>query len=172
MQRFTRLLMLLAVFLPSFLIAAGQDKNVVERLQPGISSVTVSAPEQLLLRAALQAEASAESAGTSAAAETVEQPEEPAHRARGNKVAGYRVQIYADNNVRIAKNEARYRERAIGEAFPQWSTYVTYSSPYWRLRIGDFRSQYDAEKAAAEIKKAFPNYSREVRVVRDQILHR
>ena len=52
---------------------------------------------------------------------------------------------------------------------PQWDTYVTYASPYWRLRIGDFRTQYEAEKAAADIRRQFPRYAKEVRVVRDRV---
>ena len=87
------------------------------------------------------------------------------------KIVGYRVQIYADNNVRTAKSEARIRERAVGRAFP-YNTYVTYSSPYWRLRVGDFRTQEDAQKAAAAIRRTFPRYAREVRVVRDHVYAR
>lgn len=86
-----------------------------------------------------------------------------------NKVVGYRVQVFADNNSRTAKGEARQRERALGASFPLYSTYVTFASPYWRLRVGDFRSQYEAEKAADEIRRAFPGYSKEVRVVRDRV---
>jgi hypothetical protein len=57
----------------------------------------------------------------------------------------------------------------MNQAFPTYATYVAYASPYWRLRVGDFRSQYEAEKAAAEIRKAFPRYAKEVRVVRDRV---
>lgn len=57
----------------------------------------------------------------------------------------------------------------VGGTFPQWDTYVTYASPYWRLRIGDFRTQYEAEKAAADIRRQFPRYAKEVRVVRDRV---
>ena len=85
------------------------------------------------------------------------------------KVVGYRVQIYTDQNVRTGKSEARNRERIVGRSFPQYSTYVSYSSPYWRLRVGDFRTQQEAQKAAAEIKRAFPRFSRDVRIVRDRI---
>lgn len=85
------------------------------------------------------------------------------------KVVGYRVQIFADNNSRTAKGEARLRERALNASFPIYGTYVTYASPYWRLRVGDFKSQYEAEKAADDIRRAFPKYSKEVRVVRDRV---
>lgn len=84
-------------------------------------------------------------------------------------VGGYRVQVFADNNARTAKDEARSKAVAIREQLPHLATYVTYEAPYWRLRVGDFRSESDAEAAAAEIKHYFPNISREVRVVRDRI---
>lgn len=85
------------------------------------------------------------------------------------RVAGFRVQVFSDNNTGTAKTEARTKSRAVGDAFPQYRTYVTYEAPFWRLRVGDFRSRIDAESAADEIKRQFPSYSREVRVVRDRI---
>lgn len=85
------------------------------------------------------------------------------------KVAGYRVQIFSDNNARTAKNEAESKARIIGEKFPRYSTYVVYSSPYWRLKLGDFRTRDEAEVAATEIKRKFPEFAREIRVVRDRI---
>lgn len=85
------------------------------------------------------------------------------------KVAGYRVQIFSDNNARTAKNEAESKARLIAEKFPRYSTYVVYSSPYWRLKMGDFRTRDEAEVAATEIKRKFPEFAREIRVVRDRI---
>ena len=141
----------------------------MERLAEKGSSVTVAAPEQLLRRAAASAaDAPGENAETSSEGESTES-EATESRPKGGKTVGYRVQVYADNNVRSAKSEARQRERMVGGTFPQWDTYVTYASPYWRLRIGDFRTQYEAEKAAADIRKQFPRYAKEVRVVRDRV---
>ncbi|MDE5745597.1 MAG: SPOR domain-containing protein, partial [Paramuribaculum sp.] len=57
----------------------------------------------------------------------------------------------------------------IPERFPTYRTYVKYTSPYWRLRVGDFRTRREAEDAAEAIKQAFPSYSREIRVVADRI---
>lgn len=87
----------------------------------------------------------------------------------GNSATGYRVQVFSDNNPRTAKSEARAKSRNISARFPQYRTYVTYRSPFWRLRIGDFRLQQDAIEAAQEIKRAFPSYRKEIRVVRDRI---
>ena len=150
-------------------IGASTPSGIVERLAEKGSSVTVAAPEQLLRRAAASAaDARGENAETSSEGESTES-EATESRPKGGKTVGYRVQVYADNNVRSAKSEARQRERMVGGTFPQWDTYVTYASPYWRLRIGDFRTQYEAEKAAADIRKQFPRYAKEVRVVRDRV---
>lgn len=85
------------------------------------------------------------------------------------RLAGFRIQVFSDNNTRTAKNEARSKQRIISSRFPQYQTYVMYTSPYWRLKVGDFRSQQEANNAAEELRKAFPSYSKEIRVVRDRI---
>lgn len=85
------------------------------------------------------------------------------------RVAGYRVQVFSDNNQRTAKGEARSKEQMMRQAFPELGTYVVYNSPFWRLKVGDFRTQDEAEAAADEIKSRFPSFSREVRVVRDRV---
>ena len=82
---------------------------------------------------------------------------------------GYRIQVFSDNNARTAEREAHSRAAAISESFPQWGTYITYDSPYWRLRVGDFQTYEDATDAVMELKNAFPAYRRELRVVRDRI---
>lgn len=84
-------------------------------------------------------------------------------------IAGFRIQVFSDNNIRTAKGEANAKARNITEAFPRLRTYITYDAPYWRLRVGDFRSRSDAEEVAEEIKRQFPSYSREVLVVRDRV---
>lgn len=85
------------------------------------------------------------------------------------RVAGYRVQVFSDNNASTARNEARAKSRNISERFPEMRTYVSYTSPYWRLKVGDFRTKREADDAAEEIRQAFPSYSKEIRVVRDRI---
>lgn len=85
------------------------------------------------------------------------------------RMAGYRVQVFSDNNARTAKNEARSKQRVISARFPNHQTYVMYTSPYWRLKVGDFKTQKEANIVAEELRKAFPSYSKEIRVVRDRI---
>lgn len=82
---------------------------------------------------------------------------------------GYRVQVFSDNNVRTARNEARTKQRNIKSRFPQYDSYVTYNQPYWRLRVGDFKTQEEANAFMTTLQRAFPSYAREMRVVRDRI---
>ena len=145
-----------------------QTTTIVGRLTDPSSPVRIEAPEALLNRALPVTEEATAPEGNTPTESEGEESEKSTARPRG-KIAGYRVQVYSDNNARQAKTEARQRERAVSQEFPAYGTYVSYASPYWRLRVGDFRSQYVAEKAASEIRRAFPRYAREVRVVRDHI---
>lgn len=145
-----------------------QQAPILQRLSEPSSAITVYAPGRLLERALPVAGEPADQTDNEGA-DGEETEKTATHNKQRGKTAGYRVQVYADNNARSAKTEARHRERAISQAFPAYDTYVSYASPYWRLRVGDFRSTYEAEKAAAEIRRAFPRYAREVRVVRDHV---
>ncbi len=132
----------------------------------GINTITQpEALSRLLMRS------STASVVTEQPAEEQSEAEKAATDATGskNRVAGYRVQVFSDNNSSTAKNEARAKARNISERFPEWRTYVIYNSPYWRLKVGDFRAQREATDAAEEIRRAFPSYGKEVRVVRDRI---
>ena len=148
---------------------ASDEVSIVDNINSPGNSISVEAPENLLKRAEKVAAGETEAQTPDDENGEEQETEEGKARTKGGKTVGYRVQVFAVNSVRSAKTEARQRERAVGQAFPAYSTYVSYASPYWRLRVGDFRSQYDAEKAAAEIRRAFPRYSREVRVVRDRV---
>lgn len=95
--------------------------------------------------------------------------DENINRPVNGRMAGYRVQVFSDNNTRTAKAEASSKQRIIAARFPQYQTYVMYTSPYWRLKVGDFRTQQEANSAADELRRAFPSYSKEIRVVRDRV---
>ena len=82
---------------------------------------------------------------------------------------GYRVEVFADNNARTAKSQALARRRNLASRMPQYETYMVFESPYWRVRIGDFKSRSEAESALAEIRRAFPAYSHDLRIIRSRI---
>lgn len=139
-------------------IADSSPATIVDHITIGTGNV-INQPEALLRRLIIVEETEEE-----------EQPkEETVARPTSGRMAGYRVQVFSDNNVRTAKAEAGSKQRIISARFPQYQTYVRYTSPYWRLKVGDFRTQQEANDAADELRKAFPAYSKEIRVVRDRI---
>lgn len=84
-------------------------------------------------------------------------------------VQGYRTQVFTGNNQRISKEEALRKEKEIKERFPELSTYVTYSAPFWRLRVGDFYSHEEAYHTKLMLSKAFPSYGKEIYIVKEDI---
>lgn len=144
------------------------------QLNPSGNSITVVAPEELTKRLRIDAP---EQQDASSDQQVFEKGSAPTP-AEGNtisatgaakKTGGYRVQVFSDNNPKTAKGEARSKAKEIGETFPQLNTYVVFTAPYWRLRVGDFRTQEEADNCAIQIKKAFPGFAKEVRVIRDRI---
>lgn len=83
--------------------------------------------------------------------------------------SGYRVQVFDDNNARTAKHEAQSRRSQISARFPEFRTYISFNSPYWRVKVGDFRTRSEAEAAMGAIRSAFPGMSSQLRIVRDRI---
>jgi hypothetical protein len=163
MNRYFRLLTLLPALL---LLAVAVKADIVENLNRPGSTITVEQPQGLADRLSNDSNGTAQKDGSGDESSDVKAV--PQVRSNG-KLVGYRVQVYSESNQRVAKGEARQRERAVGSRFPSLATYVAYASPYWRLRVGDFKTQAEAEKYASDIRKAFPAYAREVRVVRDRI---
>lgn len=82
---------------------------------------------------------------------------------------GYRIQAYSDNNYKTAKASAQKRARDIAMKFPQYRSYISYKAPAWRLRIGDFKTQREAQAALQRIKSVYPKFAREMVIVRDRI---
>lgn len=82
---------------------------------------------------------------------------------------GYRVQVFDDNNPRTARSQAEARHAQVMAQFPHLRAYVTFNSPYWRVKVGDFRTRAEAEAVMAELKLAFPGMAAYMRIVRDKI---
>lgn len=68
------------------------------------------------------------------------------------EIDGYRIQLYFDSDRTII-NDARSKFIA---KFPMVDTYVEYNAPNFVLKVGDFRTQLEAEKIKAEVEVDFP----------------
>lgn len=90
-----------------------------------------------------------------------------------NKLSGFRIQVFSDGrNQHTLEARAKARGSAILARFPKYRGQIyTYSnSPNWYTRIGNFRTNAEANSALEELKRAFPNYASEMRVVKCQIV--
>ena len=83
------------------------------------------------------------------------------------KARGYRVQVYAGNNSRVARNEAHKVADRIKEEFPELPVYAFFLPPRWLCRVGDFRSIEEADASMRRL-KATGDF-KEVSIVREQI---
>ncbi len=83
--------------------------------------------------------------------------------------SGYRIQVFYSNDYRTAKDKALSREKLIQSVFPDLPTYAVFTSPFWRLRVGDFRTAEEAKTELVKLQKRFPQMAEEMRVVKDKI---
>jgi len=78
-------------------------------------------------------------------------------RATGNGVGfirsgkGFRVQIYNGND----RNKATATKIDFMRRFPDVQTYMTYVSPQFRVKVGDFRSRAEAYKMYEQVSEIF-----------------
>ena len=83
------------------------------------------------------------------------------------KMRGYRVQVYAGNNSRIARKEANEVANQIKQEFPDLSVYAFFLPPRWLCRVGDYKSIEEADATMRRLKTS--GKFKEVSIVREQI---
>ncbi len=84
------------------------------------------------------------------------------------EVDGFRVQIYSSNQQQTAKSEALDLEQKLRDAVNQ-TIYVQYLPPFWKVRIGDFRTYEEAKEYKKEFVTQFPALMGDTYIVRDKI---
>lgn len=85
------------------------------------------------------------------------------------EVAGFRVQVYSSNKQQVAKNEALTLEKQLSSQL-DIPVYVQYNPPFWKVRLGNFRTQAEAQEYKTEFVKLHPELQGETYIVRDQVL--
>jgi mRNA-degrading endonuclease RelE of RelBE toxin-antitoxin system len=75
------------------------------------------------------------------------------------EVDGYRVQIFFDSGSN-SKNKAASVKEEFETTYPGNKSYLSYKEPYYRVRVGDFRTLAEAvgfqKKIAADYPNSFP----------------
>ena len=69
---------------------------------------------------------------------------------------GYRIQIFSGNSQRESKNQAYEMEKELKEKMPMLESYVSFTQPFWKLRVGNFRTYEEAQAILRNLKKEFP----------------
>ena len=90
-----------------------------------------------------------------------------------NKLQGYRIQVFSDGrNQQTLEARAKARGNAVLARFPKYrgQVYSFSKSPSWYTRVGNFRTEKEANAALTELKRAYPKFAGEMRVVRCQIV--
>ena len=134
-------------------LMASAQRNIIDELQknePGQGKVTIQQDPQI---AALIGHIHVKSAAG----------EEP----KVLKARGYRVQVFAGNGSRVAREEANEVAKQLQQEFPDIPVYTYFRSPRWLCRVGDYRSVEVADAAMRLLKKT--GKFKEVSIVREQI---
>ena len=85
------------------------------------------------------------------------------------EIDGYRVQIFSSNKQQTAKAAALEMEEQMKDQINQ-TMYVQYHSPFWKVRIGDFRTYDEAKEYKKTLVQQFPDLQGNTYIVRDKIL--
>jgi len=72
-----------------------------------------------------------------------------------NKLSGWRVQIYTSSG-KEARDEANEVRNKFLNAYSQHKAYLIYQPPFFKIRVGDFRSKQDAFALYKELTKQYP----------------
>lgn len=72
-----------------------------------------------------------------------------------NWVNGYRVQVYSVGGAN-SKEKANTERTKFLTSFANSPVYITYQAPYFKVRVGNFRTQLDALAYLQQIKLTYP----------------
>lgn len=68
------------------------------------------------------------------------------------QINGYRVQLFFDSNKTLV-DQARVK---FVSQFPKIDTYIIYNAPNYFLKVGDFRTEMEADRIKQEVTSQFP----------------
>lgn len=84
------------------------------------------------------------------------------------EIDGYRVQIFSSNQQQTAKGQALGLEGKIAKKLDQ-TVYVQYMPPFWKVRVGDFRTYDEAKEYKKFFVQMYPELMGDTYIVRDKI---
>ena len=82
---------------------------------------------------------------------------------------GFRIRVFSGSKQSVSRNRAQEIHDALKEFDPDLETYILFKSPNWRLVVGNYTTNEEAVSALRKLKKEFPEYGREMFVIKDVI---
>ena len=67
-------------------------------------------------------------------------------------VPGFRIQVINTPD----RNKVNAAKIKVYEQFPDWKPYLIYQAPNYKLRVGDFRTEDEANSAMQQLSRLFP----------------
>jgi len=87
-----------------------------------------------------------------------------AYNATFPEMPGYRIQLFMESGNTALEKAEKMTER-FQEKYDKIPAYITFGEPYYRVRIGDFRTRLEAIKFLDKIQRLYP----QAWVVKDKI---
>ncbi len=84
-------------------------------------------------------------------------------------IMGYRIRVFSGNQQTTSKNRCYSIQSYINREMPELPTYVAFKTPNWRVSVGDFRTSEEASSMLAKLRKTFPNYAKDMFIVKEKI---
>lgn len=69
---------------------------------------------------------------------------------------GWRVQVFFDSGANSKRKANEVLSRFSGQ-YPEIRAYLSFKEPYYRVRVGDFRTRLEAEGFMKSVKAEYPN---------------
>lgn len=69
---------------------------------------------------------------------------------------GYRIQLYSSSGQK-AKHLALEVKGKVLKLFPEEPVYISFTAPFWRVRVGNYRNKHEALGLMNRLKREFPN---------------
>jgi len=77
-----------------------------------------------------------------------------AQTGKKTKVRGWRIQVFMGGSQRKDETKAKEAGNVITRHFSELESYVSFESPHWRCRVGDFTTREKAEEYRAKFREA------------------
>lgn len=72
------------------------------------------------------------------------------------EISGYRIQIAAYSGVN-SKSQAESAKNSFNNLFPYTKSYLIYSEPYFKVRVGNYYTRLEAYKDLETIRLTYPS---------------